>query len=176
MIDPLPTTVLVGLLGLLLLGLLLIRVGRALGVLLLVLGLVAILGLMAVALLHQSRAAETAAAAAVVATTGQTMNGVAVTVLLVVLLVVLLAGGTAILYLLYRLRRAERRGRWLPGPNARWGRVETPPVPRYPWWMLPPPPWWGYPPQVRTEEPAVYVIEGDEEPDLEALPWEEWGW
>ena len=155
MIDP---VVLVAGVGLLLLGLLLIRVGRALGVALLVL-LVAILGLMAVALLHQ-----------------RTMNGVAVTVLLVVLLVVLFASGTAILYLLYRLRRAERRGRWLPGPNARWGRVETPLVPPYPWWMVPPPPWWGYPP-ARTEGPAVYVIdEGDEEPDPMALPWEEWGW
>jgi len=173
MIDP---VVLVAGVGLLLLGLLLIRVGRALGVALLILGLVAILGLMVVALLHQSRAAETAAAAAVVATTGQTMNSTVVTVLAVLLVIVLLASGTVILYLLYRLRRAERRGRWLPGPNARWGRVETPLVPPYPWWMVPPPPWWGYPP-ARTEGPAVYVIdEGDEEPDPMALPWEEWGW
>jgi len=161
----------------LVLGLLLVRIGRALGVLLAVLGLVALLGLLAVALFHQSEATAATATAAVVATAGQAVSNVAVTVLAVLLVVVLLAGGVAVLYLLRRLRLAERQGRWLPGPNARWGRAgEMLPVP---WWAYLPPPWWRYPPPMRWEpqEPSVYVIEDeDEEPGLDALPWGGEGW
>ena len=177
-VDPSSTGALI-LMGIasVLLGLILVRVGRALGVLLAVFGVVALVGLLAAALFQQSRATATAATAAAVATTGQTVNSVAVTVLAVLLLLAVLVGAGVIGYLYLRLRRAERQGRWLPGPNARWGRAgEMPPGPR---WMYPPlpPVWWRYPPPMRgVREPDVYAVD-DEEPELDALPWgEEWGW
>jgi hypothetical protein len=163
-----------------LLGWLLARVGRALGVLLLAAGAVALVGLLALTLFHQSRATAATATAAAVATTGQAVSSVAVTVLAVLLLIAVLGGGGVIGYLYLRLRRAERQGRWLPGPNARWGRAGE--MPSVPWWMYvpPPPAWWGYPPplpMVRTANTGYVVIDEDEEVDLEALPWEEdWGW
>jgi hypothetical protein len=177
-----PTGVVVAVaLAAVLFGLILARVGRTLGTLLLVLGLVALAGLLTLALFRQSRATAAAATAAAVATTGQAVSSVTVTLLTMLLVVAVLSGGGMIGYLYLRLRRAERRGRWLPGPNARWGRAGE--MPSASWWMYvpPPPAWWGYPPQIGMGYggPTVYVIdEGDEEPDLDALPWggKEWEW
>ena len=162
-------------------GILLIRVLQRIGLVLILIGVLILAGVLGLALLRQSAATQTAAAAATVASAGQTVNGVAVTVLAVLLLLAVLAGAGVIGYLYLRLRRAERRGRWLPGPNAYWGRAGEmqPPAP---WWayMPPPPAWWGYPPlpTVRGANTGHVVIDDeDEEVDLEALPWEEdWGW
>lgn len=165
-----------------LLGLLLVRLGRALGTLLIILGLTALIGLLAAALSHRSRATATAVTAATVAVAGQGASNLAVTMLTILLVTVVVAGGGAILYLVYRLRRAEKWGKWLPGPNARWqGGREMPPPP---WWwirLLPPPAWWEYPGSMGMgrgyKEPPIIVIDSEEEGlDLDALPWEEWGW
>ncbi|HHS96651.1 MAG TPA: hypothetical protein ENK08_01930 [Chloroflexi bacterium] len=181
-VDPSSTgTLVLGGIAIGLLGLMLLRLGRALGVLLIVLGVMVFLGLLAVALLQQSKATAATATAATVATAGQAASGVAVTVLAVLLVIVILGGGGVVGYLYLRLRRAERRGRWLPDPNARWGRAgEMPPVP---WWMYPPlpPVWWRYPPPMEMGrgygEPPIIVVDDEEGPGLDALPWEEeWGW
>lgn len=109
------------------LGVLLIasRVLAKVGALLLVAGLVVVAALVAVASAQQARATQVAATAAAVASGGQTMATVAIVFLVVVVLA--LAGLTGYLYL--RLRRAESRPRWAPGPNALWRRIgEEPPA------------------------------------------------
>jgi hypothetical protein len=122
-----------GLYGLLaLVGLILIlRFGRALarGLLWLLGGVIGLA--LFVTLINQARATRQAATAATVATTGQTVSTFALTLLTLLVVLLLLLGGGAIVYLVWRLKRVERRrpgGRWLPGPNARWERT-SPPAP-----------------------------------------------
>lgn len=77
----------------------------------------------------QAQAAIEAARAAQIAATGQAVNTTLLTMLVVAfgftLLVLLLLLG----YLIYTHRKQQSGGKWLAGPNARWGRVGEAPRP-----------------------------------------------
>ncbi|MEJ5315225.1 MAG: hypothetical protein WHS45_12690 [Anaerolinea sp.] len=79
----------------------------------------------------QAQAAIEAARAAQIAASGQAVNTTLLTLLVVAFGFALLVALIALAYLLYQRNRqqAQPQGKWLPGPNARWGRVEDAPRP-----------------------------------------------
>ena len=112
--------------GLGILGVLLLRVGRQIARFLLALGGLGVAGAVAYALVAQASATRQAAQAARVAGAGQAVGGLATTVLAVLLTGVVLAAVIGGGYLTFRLRRAERRlgaRHWMLGPDAHWGQL-----------------------------------------------------
>lgn len=79
----------------------------------------------------QAQAAIEAARAAQIAASGQAVNATLLTMLVVAFGFALLIALIALAYLLYQRTRqqAQPQGKWLPGPNARWGRVGDAPRP-----------------------------------------------
>ncbi len=79
----------------------------------------------------QAQAAIEAARAAQIAAGGQAVNTTLLTVLVVAFGFALLVALILIGYLLYQRNRqqVQSQGKWLPGPNARWGRVGDAPRP-----------------------------------------------
>lgn len=133
----------------------------------------ALLTLTLVAVITQATATQQAAQAATVAGVGQTAGTLTVLALVALLVLLLVVGTGAILYLLWRLRRAEAgltppapRRRWAAGPNARWQQqgIGQNPIDtlvqletlrmlremRHP----APPPRWGAPPALAYDEDA----------------------
>jgi len=102
-----------------------IRFGRQIARGLSIIGGLAAVIAVAYALAEQARASRQAAKAASIAAAGQAVESVAVTLLATLLILVVILAA-AVVYLLFRMKRAESgRGRkWLPGPNARWQQVE----------------------------------------------------
>ncbi len=98
-----------------------------------ILGLLALVLLLAWTLAGSTHATQTAASAA-------KQSSLAVTVLTILLAAVFLVGFSVIIWLLVKLRRLEARaehylsrarnanppGAWTAGPNARWGRTDSP--------------------------------------------------
>lgn len=73
----------------------------------------------------QAQAAIEAARAAQIAAAGQAVNSALLTALVVATGFTLLAVLIVLAYLVYtRQKQQQKAGKWLPGPNARWGRVE----------------------------------------------------
>jgi len=72
----------------------------------------------------QAQAAIEAARAAQIAAAGQAVNSALLTALVVATGFTLLAVLIVLAYLVYTRQKQQRTGKWLPGPNARWGRVE----------------------------------------------------
>lgn len=97
-----------------------------LGLILMILVLLAVLFAMA----NSAAATRQVATAATVSAAGQTAGTIAVTILATLLAITLGVIG----YLSLRLRAAgnSAAGRWMPGPNARWGRIESAPQPEMP--------------------------------------------
>jgi len=120
-----PTEAMVALIGLAvaLTTILSIRFGRQIARGLFIIGGLAAVTAIAYALAEQAWASRQAAKAASIAAAGES---VAVTLLATLLILVVILAAAAVVYLLFRIKRAERgRGRkWLPGPNARWQQVE----------------------------------------------------
>ena len=99
--------------------------------------LLALVLLLAWTLAGSTHATQTAARAA-------QQSSLAVTVLTIMLALVFVVGFSVIIWLLVKLRRVEARtenylsrarhaspsapGQWAAGPNARWGRTDTPPL------------------------------------------------
>lgn len=79
----------------------------------------------------QAQAAIEAARAAQIAAGGQAINSAMLTALVVAFGLALLVALIALAYLLYqrqvRQPQPQGKGKWMPGPNARWGRVEEQP-------------------------------------------------
>jgi hypothetical protein len=119
--------------GAILLGVILIRLGRQIAIFLLVGGGIAAVIVVGLAILDQAEATRQAAQVATVASAGQT----GATILATMLVIVVIGGGLGIAYLVWRLRRTERRlerqqGQWQPGPNVRWSQQSQPePLPSY---------------------------------------------
>jgi hypothetical protein len=114
-----------GIIAAIVVGVILIKLGRQLAILLLVGGVVAAVVVVGLAILDQAEATRQVAQAATVASAGQATASVGVTILGTILAVVVIGGGVGIGYLVGRLRRAERlaarqAGQWQPGPNALW--------------------------------------------------------
>lgn len=82
-------------------------------------GFIIVLAFLAAASAMQASATRAAATAAAVASGGQTLATIALVVLSIAVLFLL----AAVWYLYLRLRQAERRPRWAPGPNAYWRRA-----------------------------------------------------
>lgn len=120
-----PTEAMVALIGLAvaLTTILSIRFGRQIARGLFIIGGLAAVTAIAYALAEQAWASRQAAKAASIAAAGES---VAVTLLATLLVIAVILAVAAVVYLLFRIKRAERgRGRkWLPGPNARWQQVE----------------------------------------------------
>ena len=120
-----PTEAMVALIGLAvaLTTILSIRFGRQIARGLFIIGGLAAVTAIAYALAEQAWASRQAAKAASIAAAGES---VAVTLLATLLILVVILAVAAVVYLLFRIKRAESgRGRkWLPGPNARWQQVE----------------------------------------------------
>jgi hypothetical protein len=76
----------------------------------------------------QAQAAIEAARAAQIAAAGQAVNSALLTALVVATGFTLLAVLIVLAYLVYT-RQKQKAGKWLPGPNARWGRVDDAPRP-----------------------------------------------
>lgn len=191
--DLSPEVILV-LLGAIVVGVVLIRLGRQIAIFLLVAGGLGVVAIIALAVLNQAQATRRSAEAAAVASTGQTASSVGVTVLGTLLAVVVVAGGLVIAYQAWRLRRARRRAtrqhrQWRPGPNALWGQegqlhgYQVPverrlaPPPGYPPTHYPPYPPMGYPPPPSYPgggyQPVVVIYDdgaGLDEDPLEMLP------
>lgn len=102
--------------------------------------ILAFLGLLAIAIAvsvqahadaMQAQAAIEAARAAQIAASGQAINATLLTILVVVFGFALLVALILLGYLLYQRNRqqVQPQGKWLPGPNARWGRVGDAPRP-----------------------------------------------
>lgn len=98
--------------------------------------ILAFLGLLAIAIAvsvqahadaMQAQAAIEAARAAQIAASGQAINATLLTILVVVFGFALLVALILLGYLLYRRKKSQ--GKWLSGPNARWGRVGDAPRP-----------------------------------------------
>jgi len=92
-----------------------------------IIGLAALLALMA-SLANSAASAAQAMAALEAARAAQTANQVSMGLIaLVAVLTLAVIGLLAVMLVqrvrLERLRRAQDGGRWLPGPNARWGRA-----------------------------------------------------
>jgi hypothetical protein len=180
--------VIVGIIGAIVLGIVLIKLGRQIAVFLLVGGIVAAVVAVALAILNQAEATRQVAQAATVASAGQASASIGVTILGTLLAVVVIGGGLGVAYLTWRVRRAERRldrqrGQWKPGPNARWkqqgpepteitpygyrfltGRPSPPPTayyPPYPMGYAPPTSQTGYP--VQGGYPQVVIIDRRDE-------------
>ena len=177
----------VAIIGAIVLGVVLIKLGRQIAIFLLVGGAIAAVIVVALAILDQAEATRQVAQAATVASAGQATASVGVTILGTLLAVVVIGGGLGIAYLVWRLRRTEKRlerqqGQWQPGPNALWGQqgqqqgqiapygyhiptghVPAPPsaYPPYPYpphvGYAPPSPYVGYPAQ--GGYPQVVVID-----------------
>lgn len=77
----------------------------------------------------QAQAAIEAARAAQIAASGQAINTAVLTALVVAFSFALLVALILLGYLLYQRNKPQPQGKWLPGPNARWGRVEDAPRP-----------------------------------------------
>ena len=154
-------------------GILLIRVLQRIGLVLILIGVLILAGVLGLALLRQSAATQTAAAAATVASAGQTAATVGITAMAVALVVVLVVAVSVILYLLYRLRRAEGRARWLPGPNAYWGQTGRELGAMGNWPSLP---YYGQHDYGVPAPPQQIIIIREGEDDDLALPWEWGGW
>lgn len=71
----------------------------------------------------QAQAAIEAARAAQIAVSGQAINATLLTVLVVAFGLSFLVSLILIGYLLYQRNKPQSQSKWLPGPNARWGRV-----------------------------------------------------
>ena len=149
--------VILGIIAAIVVGVVLIKLGRQLAVLLLVGGIVAAVIVVALAILDQAEATRQVAQAATVASAGQATASVGVTILGTLLAVVVIGGGIGVAYLVWRLRRAEyeaqrQAGQWTPGPNARWGQQGQGPTEitpygyRFPTGRPSPPPTVYYPP------------------------------
>lgn len=80
----------------------------------------------------QAQAAIEAARAAQIASSGQAINTAMLTALVVAFGFALLVALIALAYLYQRqIRQPQPQGKWLPGPNARWGRAENQPSASY---------------------------------------------
>lgn len=140
--------IILGIGGVLLLALVIIKLGRKIATFLLAAGGIVAVLVVVFAILDQAKATRQAAEAATVASTGQATASVGVTVLATLLVVVVIISGLALAYLTWRLRRAQRRAaqqpmRWRSGPNARWSREpRMPHIPVHPYGYYP-----AYPPQ-----------------------------
>lgn len=115
--------------GAIVLGILLIRLGRQITLALMGLGVVGALVVGALALFEQAQASREAAKAAKVTAVGQTVESTTLTLLISLLVVVVILAAIAVIYFWLRPRRMERwlvtqqcqrPGQWAPGPNARW--------------------------------------------------------
>ena len=170
--------------GVIALGLVLIKLGRQIAIFLLAAGVIAAVLVVGLAILDQAKATQQAAEAAAVASTGQTAASVSTIVLATLLAMVVIAGGLGFAYLIWRLRRAERRAarqtrQWRPGPNARWGQVgdarpvpyghhlAAPPPVYYPPIGYAPPP--AYPANSHQPYPSVVVIDDRDRADEDPL-------
>jgi len=92
--------------------------------------LLAFLGILAIAAAVSMSAhadalqAQAAIEAAQIAAAGQAVNSALLTALVVATGFTLLAVLIVLAYLVYTRQKQQKTGKWLPGPNARWGRVE----------------------------------------------------
>ena len=159
-----PAQLILVIIGVILVSVVLIKLGRQIAIFLLAAGVIAGVLVIGLVLLGQAKATQQAAEAAAVASTGQTATSVSTIVLATLLAVVVIVGGLGFAYMNWRLQRAQRQiarqpRRWRPGPNARWGQrgrsqtqfIPPAPVGRY---LAPPP---AYPPAYYAYPPMGYA-------------------
>jgi hypothetical protein len=148
-----PAQLILVIIGVILVSVVLIKLGRQIAIFLLAAGVIAAVLVIGLVLLGQAKATQQVAEAAAVASTGQTAVSVSTIVLVTLLFVALVTIGPGFAYLIWRLRRAERRPRqqsrrWCSGPNAQWEQRGLPqyqivPQGRTGQYLVPPP---AYPP------------------------------